>query len=467
MHGNLVPLSFIELGNRLVYRMTQALHLDILHLWHYHFQLPRLGPQSKLVQGDIGKAKPFHNRLQGAEVLRNGLYGMNVTLVTLFRQVYGHDTNVGANVENGTINRELIQEKETQMDQLLNYFHYRDLNDNLFCNTRGQFRLREPEKKEMISAWFKHGDLQDIEQAQTFEAKRLYLTAWGQYHLLMGEDHSSYLMHKKIARHWEDHEEHIKENTKGYNVALANYLNLCHMVKAYNEFPDALEKIKSYPPENIEQEGEDFQNLAQLEFLYCINTGQFTRAKSFIVTYIQPGLKKFPEKISPARHMSICHSIALLYMVTEDYKNAKLWADRMIERGKNEHRHDLQRFHRVLEVLLAFEMSATEGLSEERFRVYMVSLQKSAERWLSLNGGIMEYERGFLRLFVRLVGKTKDQKQKLYQDLASDLEKISPEEGQQFGQRIDELKIWLSSKLNQKRMEEIMMDQIRAAGVKR
>lgn len=358
----------------------------------------------------------------------------------------------------------LISDKEKVMDKLSNYFQYRDLNDTLFCSTRGQFRLRDKSQQEEIKKWFSQGFMTGLEKAQSFEARRLFLTAWGQYFVLIGKDSESHDMHKQIARLWEDHPERISEDPKGYKVALANYLNLCHLIKAYSEFPDALLKIKSYPPETIEEEGEDFQNLAQLEFLYCINTGQFIRAQSLIETEIKPGLEKFPNKVSPARQLSICHSIAMLYLVTGDFEKSRKWALRMTDRGKSQHRHDLQRFLRILEVLLAFEQGTKEQMKAEKLYQHLNSLQKSAERWLKLNGGIMQYERGFLRLFVQLAGKSSDQQKKLYQDLNVQLEQIPKEENQRFGQRISELRLWLKSKIERRRMEEIILGEIRSAG---
>lgn len=359
---------------------------------------------------------------------------------------------------------QLVREKDEAMDKLDNYLYFKDLNDKLFCSTRGRFRVRGEEKRRQIKALFPDGHPQNLPPATTFEAKRLRHFSAFQYHLLLAEDQKGLAQYQELVRLWEENPEHIQADKKGYKLALSNYLNICHMVRAYSEFPDALAKLKSYPARSHKEKSEEFQNVVFLEFLYCINHALFIQAQSLVRNVIDEGLRIYKAQITPARHMAFCHSVSMLYIALEKFQEARKWLHRMDERP-SEHRIDLMRYRRLVGVLVEYELEARAGeMPVDMFKRFLQGQSRSTERWLEQQGGVMEYEKETLAAAVRLVGKEGDAKKKVFEDLATKLRNVSEEERKQFGGRIQELSLWADARRDGKRLEDVFRKMIQDAG---
>lgn len=354
----------------------------------------------------------------------------------------------------------LVDENDAMMKELDNFLYFRDLNDKLFCSTRGKFRARDEGHRQQIKDLFPAGGPEGLPAPLTFEAKKLYHFACMQYHLLMAEDKKGLLAYRKRLRLWEDHPERIHTDLKGYKSSLANYLNICHLVHAYGEFPSTLEKLKSYPATSREEQAEEFRNVTYLELLYCMNRALLIQAQSLIRNVIDEGLRKFkPPLIPHSQHMAYCHSVSMVYLVLEKFQEARTWLLRMEEEFEG-HRTDLVRFQKLVLVLVDYELGMEEQMKADHFKRYLQSQSQSAERWLKNNGGVMEFDRMVLKTIGRLVGKEKEVRRKIFNDLSEELETLPQSEKNQLGTRLWELSVWVEARRDERSLEAVFRERI-------
>ena len=237
---------------------------------------------------------------------------------------------------------------------------------------------------------------------------------------------------------WDDHKQQKKESPHYYILQVANYLNSCHSVSDYSNFSERLQEIKSLRCTNFNEAAEAFQNVAFLELLYYLNTDNLDKAEQAIDGIIQ-GLERYKKKINKARETSFYYNISILFFLVGKYEKALHWADKILNDEKNGHRKDLQRFAHILELIYHYELRNFR-YAESRCQANYRKLKK----WGSLNA----LEIMILKQFNSILYPTsKAELIERFRFINQKVEELESEHDSNTFLGIEELKIWLKSKL--------------------
>lgn len=165
--------------------------------------------------------------------------------------------------------------------------------------------------------------------------------------------------YQKAIAVWESHRWMIKEESHSYKIHLANLLNCYFAVRQWDVFPELIQKFKSIPSRNFNEEAESFQSYAFYELLYFLNTRKLEHAVSALAE-ITKGIKTYQSKINKSRELSFYYNISILYFLLNDFKEAHNWLKKILDQQKNDHRKDIQRFAMILELFYHYELRQFE-----------------------------------------------------------------------------------------------------------
>lgn len=154
---------------------------------------------------------------------------------------------------------------------------------------------------------------------------------------------------------WEEEPLLRKEYPTRYRMALANHLATLFRVERFADFPLVLEKLKSTPATNLDDEGEVFQNVALYELLFYLNSGNLAKAET-LVPEIEAGLQKFDHKINKSRELTFRFNITVLYFFRSRWSESLRWVNSILNDRPSGHRKDVQDIARVFELILHFEL---------------------------------------------------------------------------------------------------------------
>ncbi|MEO1257175.1 MAG: hypothetical protein AAFZ15_00200 [Bacteroidota bacterium] len=310
----------------------------------------------------------------------------------------------------------------------------------LHCLKNTVFSLQRTKAKHQIEA-----KLNEILSHPLLHSKMEHLSFKGQlllnwtnaacYHL-KGDFEQAYHYYKQVVLLWQEHPKIRKDKPHLYKIHLSNFLAICHDSSNYTEFLDYLNKIKPLASQSFDEEAETFQNVFYYELLYYLNTLQIKEAL-MLIPVIEKGFKKYHRKINKARLIAFWYNISLLYFISENFKKALEWLTNILHEPKTEHRQDVQRFARFLELVLHYELG--------NFQVYDY-LFRSLKRYVQKDINQNTFEATLLKHFNKLTDLNSGKKEeKLFNTFQTDLKDLSKDQAHSIG--LEEISLWVSSKV--------------------
>lgn len=340
------------------------------------------------------------------------------------------------------------KEEREVINKLLNEFEFRVLRDDFFIDFRSGTDTRNEIFQKKMNEKVAHSLMKSVDNAQSFYAKKHYNSILRYYYRLNGDMKKSWEHTRAIVELFEANPSIKEESSIEYKISLANYLGSCHVTRQYNEFEAVLKKIKSLPSKSLDEEGEVFQDATLYELLYYLNTGKYADALKAIPE-IEKGMKLFEAKINKASELVIYYNITLLYFILEDWKGAMHWVNKIIN-DKSDSRKDIQHFARILHLLFHYEMGKGD---------MMEYLTRSVYRYLEREDKLLSFERLIL-LYLKKFPFAFNEKDliKSFVKLKEEIEKLKNTPGEKSRTGMEEMLIWLTSKIEKRRMEEVMKE---------
>lgn len=272
----------------------------------------------------------------------------------------------------------------------------------------------------------------------------IFNRTYSNYHYIKKENQESFDYVLEEYQLYKLNPHFIEESPFNYKLTLANLITRAQAVGENERFLSWVDELKSLPVSGFNEEGEVFQNVYFLEHLFYINIGKFDKAAS-LIPEIESGLKKYSDKINKARLLSFQYNIMVMHFVLHQFKEALSWCNKILD-DKGEIKQDVTSTSRVLLPILHFELGHFDLVE---------NLSRSAYRYLSEKSRITDFERAVVK-FYRNMPFSKDSKELnvMIESFSIELKELEDKSNQPLG--FEEIKLWVSSRLENKQMFQII-----------
>jgi hypothetical protein len=207
------------------------------------------------------------------------------------------------------------------------------------------------------------------------------------YALHQSDNEAYYDYHKKVVELYEAFPHMIETNRIDFKIAVYNTVNAAFRLLRLEDFPALLDKAKAIPAKDLNEEGEDWQNINFYEMLHKMNTGKSLEVSDQEAFY-NKGFKKYKRKVNMARLRAMMHNLMIAHFLVGRWELAMDLANEIILQ-KTEVRQDLAFNARFLQLILLIELGATES-----FQHYT----RNFERFCKVNNLLLEDDAAFLKL---------------------------------------------------------------------
>lgn len=314
---------------------------------------------------------------------------------------YGQKKSGALLEENQEETMRCLQQISAQVDISILY-------DKTFLAIRDKMHLKDSEGsiRQLLQEFSNKVSVSDF----SFDSRMTYHLIWANYYLaLKGELDDALLHMKNVLDLFGDHPHLTQEYPNRYINVVNNYLSIYSLKKDYSPFSKYIDRLQSIKTPNEFLEIRRFEITTSLQLMQWLGLRQYNTALKQLPPIIQ-GLKSYASKMQKAFQMNCAQGIALIYFHSHQYNTALDWVHQVVQESRQDIRQDLQRFCRMLEVMLHFELGNTEYVSSLARSILRLSIDtpddevyKEVVRALVRAGGVAERERG--RVLAELRGR--------------------------------------------------------------
>lgn len=235
-----------------------------------------------------------------------------------------------------------------------------------------------------------------------------------------------------------------------YKIALANHLTLAAMNQRFEEFDTLIAEIKAPGKGTPREKAEVFQNVAFLELIYFLNTGQLQRAVES-VPEIRKGLNAHHSAMNKARQHAIQYNIGMVYFLLEQHRHSLEWFNMILNDPETGHRADILQAARILQLLLHFELKNIDLLDY---------LHRNLKRQLRSNNQHWEFESlvlGHLRKMFTATGQNTPKD--LLEQLLNQITTLQSNPMLRKTPALEEVRLWTLAKFESRSLVEVMQSE--------
>lgn len=258
-----------------------------------------------------------------------------------------------------------------------------------------------------------HPLLQDIQQAQSFSARVIFLNTWGLFNDCIGEKKACVACRADLIVLYQDYPHFIQERATQYLAVLNNWLlGLIHM-KSYDQAFQALEQVLLFPKQlgralKGEEEVMWFRLYHSLRLELHIRKGEFEAAIGTIAETVRE-MERLGKKLNEVFKLPFYYFFAYAFFAIEKYEEGLDWLEPLIHMDDLSFRSELFRFARLLHLALHYELGNMELLS---------ALCRSTRRYFKKSGKLNPLEQHLLEFWRKAPhGDRRLAFQNLYQEL--------------------------------------------------
>jgi hypothetical protein len=301
--------------------------------------------------------------------------------------------------------------------------------------------LKDKNKQDELKQLMRHPLLKHPDKALTFSSKLKYHYINALNNRLSGNVKKALHHREEVKKLWDQHPHLISEMPLRYRADLSNLLSARHLTKNYKGFEELINLIEQQKTNaGAQDEALIFREVYYLRLLYLLNNDKKQEALA-LISYIEQRLEKYNEFIGKARLLSFWYNIAATYFLNHRYKETHSWIKKLIESEKKSNvRSDLRDFAQVLELVLYYELDQHELLAYQ--------LRNTRDR-LKSNSRLYEFETiviANLRKLLTAEGN-KTLCRTIWKKFESELQQLSAKPGMQNLLGIEELSLWIASKI--------------------
>lgn len=295
----------------------------------------------------------------------------------------------------------------------------------------------------------------------TFLAKMYHCQVLSMEALLQGNAGEAMTRGDELLSLWEEKLEIKNERLGQYIRHFSNHLNFCVAERSFERFEHHLNELKAMHGKGsstLELEAELVQNILLAEQLLYLNTNRLDEACA-VFPSVEEALKKYGAKINKAREITLRYNHIIALFALARYEQALGHCLDLIGIRHHAHRHDLQLLGKILEIIIHFEL---------RDHQYLNNLVSKLGRPLQHAKDSRDFERMLLRHLLKLAeiqvqGLDAAEERKLnaalFEQFHADLTRYKSATPAKFQIGLEEIAIWVESKVQEKSFREILKEK--------
>ncbi len=354
---------------------------------------------------------------------------------------------------------EIGRERRQAIQWAQDIIELRSVYELMFSYARSRLVPRGAQFDRMIDDCRNHPLVQrsdEEEQPFALQLYRLLILALAAQ--LKGEFRLTLQLRREIVTLWENNQHLQKESFTDYLIALVNYLDMTLRLERFDEFQAEYERVfgdllpvpttidapagGELIPATPDERAEVFQNEWHLRLLYLLNRRLDEQALE-CVPRIEEGLQVYEGKINPARRLTMCYNVVVLYFSMRNFREGLHWTAIICSRSFTEQRQDIQNTSHILRLIMEWELEP-KRLDEDFIKLTRKYLKDH-------NDSLLAFERTCLMYLRKLCfSADKRQRDRIYSNWRNNLSTFlnapkAKSEGRSFGLR--EIFDWLEWKL--------------------
>ena len=194
----------------------------------------------------------------------------------------------------------------------------------------------------------------EYQPGQSFTCDKLFYQTKGLCHRLLFQrrEYADALL--SIEKLFEQYSYFIEYDRVAYKVSLYNLMNALLKVEDFERFHTTLEKAASFSSKDMDEEGEDWQNVILLRLQSAIMEGKYNEG-SALQQEVERGLHKYANKVNAARKLVIWINLMYCMILTGKPENALGYCNQILN-DKTEVRKDVKLDSRRLEIFIHYLM---------------------------------------------------------------------------------------------------------------
>lgn len=293
-----------------------------------------------------------------------------------------------------------IQEQVEYLDEELQDFAKKHLNYAQFkyLYNKGQllFRRRGFARSEEELALFDdllaHDLMEGIDKAESKSATYFWIFTKLVGEFSRGELELSYEMSSKLVGMMEKYAFELQSDVDQYIDIVYHHLVVCYSLGKIDEFLKYLELLREVKPKKSGQHAKAFERYYMLYFMWFREHTDHEGATEMMERF-EEELDTHSMHLNPEFELVLFGECTHIYLALEDYSNALIWNNRVLNTRHVKYREDVQSLSRIFDLIVHFELRHFDFLE---YRL------KSAYRYLSKKKKMHKIEAMILKSIRRL-----------------------------------------------------------------
>jgi hypothetical protein len=255
--------------------------------------------------------------------------------------------------------------------------------------------LRHPSEKKWFINFMSNPLLENEDQASTFKSKSIFYFINGTTNYIIGNIDKAVHFYKKDIEHLEKESENTTVDPSLYSAKISNLCLVFLKKKDYNSLAYYREKLKNTVTHFPMEKSKLFYRYYDLLIKQHVLSGDFILA---IETYksIEEEMREHINNIHKSRIISFNYSIAYSYLALSNFKEAKIWVNKLLDEKTN-YRNDLLCISRILDCIIQLEIGNENSL---------VSSLRATSYFMKKSDKIYQFEVLFLKFFTKILKET-------------------------------------------------------------
>ncbi len=336
------------------------------------------------------------------------------------------------------------------LEKYQNYLQFQLLNDKVFIPYWKKGMIRIQEEREALENLFDEDIYQDVNNAQSFNARYFYHNARFTYFFLIGElDKGYHHIRQQVSLFEQLDTAQLKyKGLRRYTSTLINLYAVQRQLNKFNEGFRTLHQLRTIPVDSLAQKARLFIRSYNLETDLYIFTGRFSEGIHNLDSF-NSDLDKYLEYIDNQQRLAIYYNMAYLHFGANQYELALDWMNRLLNDPDLKTREDIHCFGRILNLFIHYE------LENDKLLEYIT---KSTYRFLYKRKRLFKVESLILDFLKKFPDWTSPSEIKNgYQTFISDLAPLKKDEYESRAFEYFDFHSWLQAKIENVSFEDVMI----------
>lgn len=354
----------------------------------------------------------------------------------------------------------ILQEEMNSMEHLSDLCKYWHLNSVFQRVTTRNWRPRSKREFEPLEEIIKTPLLKEKKKPAGFESTFYYYFIFGMYSYFKKDTKKAHHYLQEAVNLLETRPEYIQENLKRYMSSLYNLILTHLQANDYKKAQQMLERMKHYfKGKKVDPDLEVtlFNNYTICSLNIFLNTGEFEKGVA-LIEETKNEFERFGKMISDEAKLVFCFNASLLFFITEDYRRALQWLNRIYDMGNAfTLRIDLNCFIRIFDLFIHFELDN---------HVLLEYKVKSVYRFLYKRNRVYKFETlalNFIKKYSQI--KTKEQGLTLFKKTRETIVELSKDPFErEVLDRFDFL-AWLDSRIKNRPFKELVKERLHSSSL--